>query len=64
MLESGQSSVAAITNSFIYLVENKFWICNKSGTSEHLGAAKIMLATAYHNSDGHSLLCAKTCYNG
>lgn len=34
-------------------------MCNKSGTSEHLGAAKIILAMASRNSDGHSLLCGE-----
>lgn len=32
-------------------------MCSKSGISEHLGAAKIILAMASRNSDGHSLLC-------
>jgi hypothetical protein len=31
-------------------------MCNKSGISEHLGAAKIILAMASRNSGGHSLL--------
>lgn len=34
-------------------------MCNKSGTSEHLGAAKIILAMASRNSVGHSLLCGE-----
>lgn len=57
--ESGRSSDTAETNSFPYLVVNKFLMCNKSGTSEHLGAAKIILAMASRNSGGHSLLCGE-----
>lgn len=53
--ESGRSSETAKTNSFPYFEVNKFLICNKSGTSEHLGAANIMLATASRSSVGHSL---------
>jgi len=34
-------------------------MCNKSGTSEHLGAAKIILAMASRNSVGHSLSCGE-----
>lgn len=54
-LVSGRSSDAADMNSFPYLAANKFLTCNRSGKSEHLGAAKIMLATASCNSAGHSL---------
>lgn len=61
-LESGRSSDTAETNSFPYFAENKFLTCNKSGKSEHLGAAKIMLATASRNSGGHSLLRGKGGY--
>lgn len=53
--ESGRSSDAADTNSFPYFAVNKFLICNKSGTSEHLWEAKIMLDIASRNSGGHSL---------
>lgn len=55
--ESGRSSDIVIVNSFPYFAVNKFFICNKSGKSEHLGAAKIMLAMASRISDGHSLSC-------
>jgi len=57
--ESGRSSDAAMLNSFPYFAASKFLICSKSGTSEHLGAAKIMLAIASRNSAGHSLLSRK-----
>lgn len=52
---SGLSSEADETNSFPYFVVNKFLICINSGKSEHLGDAKIILATASCNSEGHSL---------
>ncbi len=57
--ESGRSSDTAMTNSLPYFAVNKFLICNKSGRSEHLGAANIMLAIASRNSEGHSLLYTK-----
>lgn len=60
--ESGRSSDAAMTNSFPYFVANKFFTCNKSGTSEHLGEAKIMLAIASLSSIGHSLSDEKIYY--
>lgn len=55
-LLSGRNSDAAATNSFPYFVENKFRICSNSGKSEHLGEAKMILATASCNSIGQSLL--------
>ena len=54
-LVSGRSSEAAEMKSFPYFVVNKFLTVNKSGKSEHLGDAKIMVATASFNSNGHSL---------
>lgn len=54
-LVSGRSSDAAAMNSFPYFAANRFRTCNRSGKSEHLGAEKIMLATASCNSVGHSL---------
>lgn len=53
--ESGRSSDTAATNCFPYFVANKFFKCNKSGTSEHLGAENIMLAIASRSSVGQSL---------
>lgn len=54
-LVSGRSSETAEINSFPYFAVNKFLTCKRSGKSEHLGAANIMLAIASCNSEGHCL---------
>lgn len=51
----GLRSVAAETKSFPYFFSNIFLSAESSGISEHLGAAKIKLATPSFKSAGHCL---------